>query len=201
MSIGGKKDYMVELKEEKVYVEKDKEGIEDLRLTMSEETFEKLRSGEWNGMTATGRSHMSESAPLDFELPEGEDLEGEKLQMLYHFLTHFFTTEYPTVTELGREHSRKVHGGSAVPIAYGHGVRHAYYTIKRGEQINEDELDPWHQVFTVVEGTGKAIIDGEEIELEKNMSVHVPPNVEHIVKKDEGDDDLELLWVAYGEKA
>lgn len=50
-------------------------------------------------------------------------------------------------------------------------------------------------------GTGKAIIDGEEIELEKNMSVHVPPNAEHIVKKDEGDDDLELLWVAYGEKA
>lgn len=201
ISIGEENDHKVKLKEDEVFVERGKESVEDLRLTMSEETFEKLRSGEWNGMTATGRSNMSESAPLDFSVPEGKDLDEEKLQMLYHFLTHFFTTEYPTVTDLGREHSRKVHGGSAVPIAYGHGVRHAYYTIKRGEQINEDELDPWKQVFTVISGTGKAIIDGEEIELEKNMSVHVPPNVEHIVKKDEGEGDLELVWVAYGEKA
>ncbi len=201
LSIGEENDHIVKLKEDEVSVEEAEESVRDLKLTMSEETFEKLKSGEWNGMTATGRSHMSESAPLDFSVPEGESLEGEKLQMLYHFLTHFFSTEYPTVTELGREHSRKVHGGSAVPIAYGHGVRHAYYTIKEGEQINEDELDPWNQVFTVIGGTGKAIIDGEEIELEKNMSVHVPPDVEHIVKKDEGEDDLELVWVAYGEKA
>ena len=194
--------YTVELKEDSVEVEASRTELEgDLGLVMTKDTFDKLASGEWNGMTAAGRSTMSESAPLDFRVPDGSELEGDTLQMMYHFLTHFFSTEYPTVTELGREHSRKVHGGNAVPIAYGHGVRYAYYTIVQGEQINEDESDPWDQVFTVIGGTGTAIIDGEEIDLKENISVHVPPKVSHIIKKESGDDDLELLWMAYGEKA
>lgn len=200
--IDDEKGYTVELKENSVEVERTGEELEgDLGLVMSEDTFEKLASGDWNGMTAAGRSTMSESAPLDFRLPEGVSLQGERMQMMYHFLTHYFSNEYPTITELGREHSRKVHGGSAVPIAYGHGVRYAYYTIAQGEQINEDESDPWDQVFTVIGGTGTAIIDGQEIELKKNISVHVPPKVQHIIKKESGEDDLELLWMAYGEKA
>ncbi len=200
--IDGERGYTVELKEKSVEVERSGEELEgDLGLVMSEDTFEKLASGVWNGMTAAGRSTMSESAPLDFQVLEGGSLQGETMQMMYHFLTHFFSNEYPTVTELGREHSRKVHGGSAVPIAYGHGVRYAYYTIAQGEQINEDESDPWDQVFTVIGGTGTAIIDGQEIGLKKNISVHVPPKVQHIIKKKSGEDDLELLWMAYGEKA
>lgn len=198
----GDKGYLVELGENDVNVTGSGTEMQgDLGLVMSEDTFDKLATGEWNGMTAAGRSHMSESAPLDFQVPEGKKLEGDTLQMMYHFLVHFFSEGYPTVTELGREHARKVHGGNAVPIAYGQGVRYAYYTIKKGEQINEDEADPWDQVFTVIDGTGKAVIDGEEIELKKNISVHVPPKVEHIVKKEEGEDDLELIWMAYGEKA
>lgn len=121
--------------------------------------------------------------------------------MMYHFLTYFFSKEYPTITALGRKHARKIHGGNAVPIPYGHGIRSAYHTIEKGEQINEDELDPWDQVFTVIGGTGKVLVDGETIKLEKNMSVHVPPKTEHIIKKEEGNDDLEMLWIAYGEKA
>lgn len=50
-------------------------------------------------------------------------------------------------------------------------------------------------------GIGTAVVDGKKIELKKNKAVHVPPNVEHIIKKEEGEDDLELLWIAYGEKA
>ncbi len=200
--VGEDEAYLVRLEESEVEVEEaGVDCIGDLGLVMSQETFKKLSSREWNGMTAAGRASMTESAPLDFRLPEGAEMDNEILQMMYHFLTHFFSKDYPTITELGREHSRKVHGGNAVPIAYGHGVRSAYYTIQKGEQINEDELDPWNQVFTVVGGSGTAVVDGEEIELEKNISIHVPPDVEHIVKKEEGDDDLELIWTAYGEKA
>ncbi len=200
--IGDDDAFLVRLEESDVEVkETGVDNTEDLGLVMSEETFDKLNSGEWTGMTAAGRSSMSESAPLDFRLPEGVEMDEETLQMMYHFLTHFFSKDYPTITELGRKQARKVHGGNAVPIAYGHGIRSAYYTIQKGEQINEDELDPWDQVFTVIGGSGKALVDGDEIDLEKNMSVHVPPNKEHIVKKEEGEDDLELLWIAYGEKA
>ncbi|MEF8832030.1 MAG: cupin domain-containing protein [Candidatus Thermoplasmatota archaeon] len=200
--IGEDNHFLIKLEDDNVEVEDfDTENRWDLSLMMSEKTFEKLNSGEWNGMTAVGRSSMSESAPLDFRIPEGEQLNDETLQMMYHFLVHFFSKDYPTVTELGRKHSRKVHGGNAVPIAYGDGIRSAYYTIKKGEQINEDEEDPWDQVFTVIGGSGKAFVDGEEIELKKNISMHVPPNTEHIIKKEKGDDELELLWIAYGEKA
>jgi len=200
--IGKVHGFIVRLEENDVEVEEaDVDVTGNLGLVMSKETFTKLNSGEWNGMTAAGRSSMSDSAPLDFRLPEGTKMNDEILQMMYHFLTHFFSKDYPTITRLGRKHARKVHGGNAVPIAYGHGIRSAYYTIQKGEQINEDELDPWDQVFTVIDGSGKALVDGDEIELEKNMSVHVPPNKEHVVKKEEGDDDLELLWIAYGEKA
>ena len=200
--IGDEDGYLVEMGKNDIEVkEAGMENQGDIGLVMSEETFENLSSGKWNGMTAAGRANMSDPAPLDFRLPEGQGMDAEKLQMMYHFLIHFFNKEYPTITKLGKEHSRKVHGGNAVPIAYGHGIRSAYYSIKKGDQINEDEHDPWDQVFTVIGGTGTAIIDDEEIELEKNMSVHVPPNTAHIVKKEEGSDELELLWIAYGEKA
>jgi len=200
--IGEEDGFLVSLGESDVEVkETGVDNTGNLGLVMSKDTFTKLDSGEWNGMTAAGRSSMTDPAPLDFRLPEGTQLDEETLQMMYHFLTHFFSKDYPTITELGRKHARKVHGGNAVPIAYGHGIRSAYYTIQKGEQINEDEIDPWDQVFTVMGGSGKALVDGKEIDLEKNMSVHVPPKTEHIVKKEEGDDDLELLWIAYGEKA
>ena len=195
-------EYAVSIEETAVSVEETDGNVAwTVGLELSEETFEKLSSGEWNGLTAAGRESMSDPAPLDFGVPDGVELKGETLQLLYHFLTHFFTREYPTVTRLGREHSRVVHGGNAVPVAYGPGVRYAYYTIRDGERINEDETDPWNQVFTVVAGTGTATIDGEPVPLEPNVSVHVPPGVEHVVEPNGDGDDLELLWLAYGEGA
>ena len=200
--IGDEEGFLVEMTKNDIKVkEADVEDQGYIGLVMSEETFERLSSGKWNGMTAAGRANMSDPAPLDFRVPEGEGMDAQKMQMMYHFLIHFFSKEYPTITKLGKEHSRKVHGGNAVPIAYGHGIRSAYYSIEKGDQINEDEQDPWNQVFTVLSGTGTAVIDDEEVELEKNMSVHVPPNTAHIVKKEEGSDELELLWIAYGEQA
>ncbi|MFO7791921.1 MAG: cupin domain-containing protein [Candidatus Saliniplasma sp.] len=202
LSIGDEYGFLVDMGRSDIIVEEaSTENQADIGLVMSKDTFEKLSSGKWNGMTAAGRANISDPAPLDFRVPEGEEMDDRKLQILYHFLIHFFSKDYPTITELGKEHSRKVHGGNAVPIAYGHGIRSAYYTIEKGDLINEDEQDPWNQVFTVLSGTGMAVIDGEEIELEKKMSVHVPPNTAHIVKKEEGSDELELLWIAYGEQA
>jgi quercetin dioxygenase-like cupin family protein len=200
--IGEDDAYLVVLAEETVTVHEA--TVDDdwtVSLDLSEETFEKLAAGKWNGLTAAGRESMSDDAPLDFRVPDDAELEGETLQLLYHFLTHFFGREHPTVTRLGRSHARTVHGGNAVPIAYGHGVRYAYYTIREGEQINEDEADPWDQIFTVVRGSGIALVDGERIGLEENVAVHVPPGSTHRIRCGDDADALELLWVAYGEGA
>jgi mannose-6-phosphate isomerase-like protein (cupin superfamily) len=168
-------------------------------LVMSEETFGKLVDGTWNGMTAAGREHARQPAPLDFRFPPGQSLGGKVLQMLYHLGMHFFHRSYPHVFRFGPAHARTIHGGHAVPLAYGHGIRFAYYTISGSEQINEaeDSADPFDQVIAVIGGAGAAVIGGVEVALEKGVAVHVPPMTTHIIRA-RGGGPLELFWVAYG---
>ncbi len=53
-------------------------------------------------------------------------------------------------------------------------------------------------MFIVGGGSGTAAVDGEEIELEKNISVHVPYDVEHIVKKEEGWSLIRIFLILVG---
>jgi len=170
-------------------------------LLLSQETFSKLMDGTWNGMTAAGREDIRQSAPLDFRFLPGHTLTGQLLQMLYHLGMHFFQQGYPSVFRFGPGHTRLVHGGHAAPLAYGHGVRFAYYTISGDERINDDNAaDPFDQVITVIGGEGVAVIDGVEVALERGLAVHVPPKTSHMIRAT-GSERLELLWVAYGSGA
>lgn len=193
----GANEFVLELQPETVAVYEGAEQDALFTMVTDEETYAKLRDGTWNGLTAGGRERMSQSAPLDFELPAGQRLTGETLQLLYHLGAHFFSGTYPTVNYFGPEHTRLVHGGHACPIAYGYGIRSAYYTLSAGEQINEDEKDPFYQVFIVIGGEGIAVVDNQEIKLERGKAVHVPPNVTHRFRAKDSS-RLELIWIAYG---
>ena len=48
--------------------------------------------------------------------------------------------------------------------------------------------------FFVLEGNGKALINGEEIELEPGMSFIVPAGVEHVMKAAEKGKVCKILW-------
>ena len=169
-----------------------------ITMKMEENTWDNLVSGKCSGMTAAGREKMSQPAPLDFEF--GDKINSETMQKIYHLAMHFFNTDFPTYAKFGKENTRKIHGGNAVPLAYGHGVRSAYYTISGDEQTNSEEKDPWWQCFIIISGEGIANIDNKEMEIKKGMAIHVPPNVIHTFRaKPKG--CLEFIWIAYGEGA
>lgn len=194
------KSYHITMAEKSVDVQ---EGLSPdclFAITMNEETYQKLQSGIWNGLTAGGKSKMSDSAPLEFVFPQNKSIAPELLQIAYHLGIHFFSSSYPSIARFGPQHTRVVHGGNAAVLAYGHGVRSAYYCIKEGQQINSDERDPWWQCFTIIGGSGVANIDGQEVVLHPGLAVHVPPNVIHTFRADAGQ-LLEIIWIAYGNQA
>ena len=72
--------------------------------------------------------------------------------------------------------------------------------ISGEDQANSAEKDPWWQCFIIINGKGVANIDNKEMDIEKGMAIHVPPNVIHTFKANP-DETLEFIWVAYGEGA
>ncbi len=193
--------FHVDLTGEQVTAQEGRTEGELATFSMSRDTFEKLIDGTWNALTAAGRENIRQSAPIDFQLPAGAQLTPEFMQMIYHMGMHFFKTEIPHVYNFGLKHTRKVHGGNAAALAYGSGVRFAYYTISGDEQINDgDTKDPFDQMFTVIGGQGVAQIGGIEINLQRGVAVHVPPNSTHIITASPGE-QLELFWLAYGKGA
>jgi mannose-6-phosphate isomerase-like protein (cupin superfamily) len=192
--------FNLKLSEDNTSIHEGKDDKAIMTLYMNEETWGNLASGKWNGMTAAGREHMSQSTPLDFKFGKDVVLSKELMQDLYHLAMHFFNTTYPTHAYFGLENTRVIHGGNAVALAYGPGVRSAYYAIRDDQQINADEKDPWTQCFIVIGGSGTATIDGVKMKIEKGMAIHVPPNVTHTFIADSGV-ILEGIWLAYGEGA
>jgi mannose-6-phosphate isomerase-like protein (cupin superfamily) len=193
--------FAIAMEKESVSVSEGRSEKAIAELVLSEETYARLLDGTWNGMTAAGRENIRQSAPLDFRFLPGHTFSGQLLQMLYHLGMHFFQQSYPSVFRFGPAHTRLVHGGHAVPLAYGHGIRFAYYTISGDERINDDDAaDPFDQVISVIGGKGLAVIDGVEVALERGIAVHVPPRTTHLIKAT-GSERLELFWVAYGSGA
>jgi mannose-6-phosphate isomerase-like protein (cupin superfamily) len=193
--------FAIAMEKESVSVSEGRSEKAIAELVLSEETYARLLDGTWNGMTAAGRENIRQSAPLDFRFLPGYTFSGQLLQMLYHLGMHFFQQSFPSVFRFGPAHTRRVHGGHAVPLAYGHGIRVAYYTISGDERINDDDAaDPFDQVISVIGGKGLAVIDGVEVALERGIAVHVPPRTTHLIKAT-GSERLELFWVAYGSGA
>lgn len=194
----GSESYLIRLEEKTVEVHEATGSEPVVEATMSLETFRMICDGTWTALTAGGRESWRQPAPLDFKLPPGQSMTPELLQMFYDLSMHFLNVHYPNVYHFGPGHTRVVHGGHVAALAYGHGVRFAYYSVHAGEQINEEtDTNSWHQVFACIGGSGVALIDGIEVALHKGIAVHVPPGRTHILRA-AGCDELELFWLAYG---
>ncbi len=55
----------------------------------------------------------------------------------------------------------------------------AYVEVKESKEHYHDRT---HEIYIVVDGDGKLILDGEEIQLEKDMVVYIPPGKPHKIK-------------------
>ncbi len=196
LEIGGEKFHLT-LEPEAVSVEEGHVDGALLDVVMDEKTWSRVSLGVWNGLTAGTRERADQPAPLDFRLPPGRRFEEVK-ELLYHLAMHFFKQRYPHVYRYGPSNARPVHGGLAVPLVYGHGVRFAYYALGPGEQLNEeDATNPFEQFFAVISGEGTAVVDGVEVPLEPGVAFHVPPGKTHIVRSDPTR-GIELFWLGYG---
>jgi len=172
----------------------------DTTLKLNTDTLWRLYSGQWSGLGAAGRAHIRESAPLDFSIPPGVH-PLEAMRRGYFFVTHFFSADVPTRVPFGEGHTRKVHGGHAAPLFYDRGIRSAYYRLEPGDVLNEDGArDPMHQGFIVIGGSGVATIGEHRFQVRQGQAVYIPADTIHMLAPD-GPAALELIWLAWGERA
>ena len=110
-------------------------------------------------------------------------------------MTLFFTPGKLKAKKLKKQMAGEAHGAHPIPIAYWNGVRYAWYFIKEGETLNEaGEVDPYPQVFVILNGEGIAQIGDQDIDLSPEMAVYIPINTIHRVLAKQ---DLTLMWLAW----
>jgi mannose-6-phosphate isomerase-like protein (cupin superfamily) len=172
----------------------------DSTLAMTYETLGKLYTGEWTGLTAAGRAHIRDAAPVEFTLPPGVS-PLDAMRRGYFFITHFFSAEVPTRLRFGPGHTRKIHGANAAALFYATGLRSAYYRVTPEDKLNEDGArDPMHQAFIVIGGKGMATIGERRFAIEAGEAIYIPPDTVHMLETG-GPDALEIIWLAWGDRA
>ncbi|MGC9371437.1 MAG: cupin domain-containing protein [Paracoccaceae bacterium] len=170
-------------------------------LQTSAETLRRIDAGELTALTAAGREHLSQPAPLDIRPGDGVEMTRERLTAMYAFLQHFFNPSVPERVPLGEAHARLVHGAHAIPLYYCPGFRSAWYRVNPGERLNEPgDTNPFPQAFIFIKGTGVAKIGDETVPVKADEAYYIPPGADHVVWT-EGDDALELIFLAWGEEA
>ncbi len=195
------KVWHVKVENGEVTVKEGQGGESAFRLKTSSTTLQQIYDGEITALTAAGKAMVSDTAPLDWKLPEGIDFNPEYMSDVLFFIQHFFNRTDPEKIHLGEEHSRVVHGGHVVALYYHPGLRSAWYKVKKGEMLNEPgETNPFPQAFIFIEGEGTANIGGKEIPVKANESYYIPPDTEHTVWT-ESDSPLVFIWLAWGKGA
>ncbi len=173
----------------------------DAIVTLTQDTLEKLYSGNYSPITACGRANISDKAPLDFLLPQGKKLDTSLNQAMILFVQRFFNPKLPETILFGEEYSRQVHGGNVCGLIYSPGFRSAWYQISPNQQLNNPgDTNPFPQAFIFIKGSGKVKIGEFTQEIHAGQSVYIPPGTEHICWSSEHE-PVELIFLAWGEKA
>jgi len=170
-------------------------------LTTSESVLQQIYKGKMTALTAGSKSDASEKPLLDFQLGEMIEFTTNLKERLFFFLQHFFNRTEPEKIVLDEQHARMVHGGRAIPLYYHPGLRSAWYMVKKGEKINEDDdTNPYHQSFTIISGEGFASIGQYNIRVKSGESYYIPPDQKHTIWT-ESDEPLVMIWLGWGEGA
>jgi mannose-6-phosphate isomerase-like protein (cupin superfamily) len=197
----GEKWHMNMLPGQEPRLQQGKDPHARFTIITSSDILTRLYNGELAPLTAAGRARMRDPAPLDFRLEGGLSLTPEIYAEIIAFVQRFFNVSTPERILLGREHTRRVHGGDAIALYYHPGFRSAWYTLRKGEHLNEPgDTNPFPQAFIFLAGHGRARIGDEEINVEPDQAFYIPPGTEHIVWS-ESDEPLTLIFLAWGEGA
>jgi|Deesub1362B_J571_1020462.scaffolds.fasta_scaffold00001_70 mannose-6-phosphate isomerase-like protein (cupin superfamily)/putative sterol carrier protein len=169
-------------------------------LTTDLSTLRNIYKGRLTALTAAGRAKASDSAPVDIKFMAGVKPSPEIMKKIFHYGFHFFIQGSPEIVYFDEDHSRFVHGGNVVIFYYTTGLRTAWYQIKKGMVINQDETDqvnPFPTIFICIRGEGKAKLGGKTIILRKGMMVYIPAGMSHMFWN-ENDEPMEGIIIMFG---
>ena len=161
---------------------------------MESTVFRRLLAGEADFGALIGRSKASEVRPINLEFPDpSKMLEAwRKAKPLMNF---FFSPGLVKSKTLSPEFAGEAHGAHPIPLVYWDGLRSSWYHVPRGTVLNEaGEADPYPQLFVILEGGGRLVLDEEAAEVEAGRAYYVPPNSVHMV---EALTDMRLIWIAW----
>ncbi|NZA26171.1 cupin domain-containing protein [Luteimonas sp. SJ-92] len=161
-----------------------------------------LASGRMNVLTTMGKAKASDPVPMEVDVGEEYAGGGRVRAELIPAWFRFFTMGAPEVVRFGFGHGREVHGGHAVPLYYGEGLRTAWYGLEPGMHVNSDPSDQSNEfdsIFIVLAGELHARFDGNARVLTRGDSVFVPAGMRHEFWVEQGRG--EFLVVMAGEGA
>lgn len=170
---------------------------------MDRATLDRLDRGTLNPGTAMVKAFSTDSAPMDVDFMEGFQPDESFMAGLLKVTFHFWTRGFPEIVPLGTEHARLTHGGNAVVLYYQPGFRSGWFSIEKGQHVNEDprsQSNPFPTLFVVTEGRGTAKIGGAEVQLEAGQSMFVPAGVTHEFWN-QNDEPMQGILVMFGEGA
>ena len=146
------------------------------------ETLRRLDEGTLNAGTAMAKAFSTDVTPLDADVMEGFTPDEAFLDRLFKNIFHFWVRGVPEILPFGEAHTRSTHGADAVIFYYQPGLRSGWFSMKKGQHVNEDEAmqtNPFPSMVLVTAGTGMARIGGIEVELRAGQRLFIPPNVTH----------------------
>lgn len=162
------------------------------------ETLKQIYRGELNALTAGAKANWNNSAPLDIRLPEGEKLTPDLMKDILVVGQRFLNRSSPEMIRFGLEHSRVVHGGHVTSLFYDQGFRSGWYTLRRGERLNEAaDQNPFPQALIILGGKGRATFGGSTVNITAGEAYYIPPRSQHMLWT-ESDEPLSLIWIAWG---
>ena len=169
------------------------------RFSAPRDVYCDIASGRMNILTTLGQARPSDPTPMAVDIGAGykDRVRSELIPAWFHF----FATGAPEIVKFGFGHGRQVHGGHAVPLYYGEGLRTAWYGLKPGMHVNRDPADQTNEfdsIFVVLAGEVRARFDGREATVRKGESVFVPAGMRHEFWVDEGEGEFLVIMTGEG---
>lgn len=203
---GGTEKYTLRIEKDKMY--RITEGLDTAAAFSFVSTlhdFNKIHRGEMNALTAMAQAKANEPIPLQYTFSKTVKPTPELINRFFFVVQRFFNAHPNDRLVLKEEYSRLVHGGHAIPIFYQKnqniGVRSAWYQLNKGEKANEVGVtDPFPQYMIIINGSGKAKLGNDIIEVKKGEAYYIAPGTDHVIWN-EKNEPLQAIWIAWGKGA
>lgn len=142
----------------------------------------KVYRGEVNALTSMAKAFETDDAPMDIDAMEGFQPADDFGATVIPFTFHFWTKGLPEIVPFGPEMTRRTHGANAGVFYYQPGLRSAWFDIRPGQHVNEDENsrdNPFPSMLIMTKGEVTAIVGGVETTFREGTMMFIPAGVSH----------------------